>query len=111
MGAAMFCLARMSSAVLYYVVSRFLARLFERKDHPYNRKTCRYHCSKQTVFPRSTVRKLVNKATHTKLRSKSIPGLQTRGSDSSEVLVESTLMSAAEVSYRRRPTEDVSYVM
>ena len=47
MGAAMFWLGWMSSAVLYWVVSRFLAILFERRYHPYNRRTGLYHSSRE----------------------------------------------------------------
>ena len=36
---AMFCSVWMSSAMLYWVVARFPARLIELKYHPYNRKT------------------------------------------------------------------------
>ena len=46
-GAAMFCLAWVSSAVLYRVVSRFLAGLVERKCYSHNRKTRSYHSSRQ----------------------------------------------------------------
>ena len=47
MGATMFCLAWMSSGVLYWVASRFLDRLVWRKCYSYNRKTRSVHCSKQ----------------------------------------------------------------
>ena len=50
MGAAMFCLGWMSSAMLYWVVSCFLARLFQSKYHPYNRKALPYHCSRPLVI-------------------------------------------------------------
>ena len=46
-GAAMICLAWMSSAVFYRVVSRFLARPVERKCYPCDRKTRSDHCSRQ----------------------------------------------------------------
>ena len=44
---AMFCSVWMSSAMLYWVVARFPARLIELKYHPYNRKTHQYHRSRQ----------------------------------------------------------------
>ena len=47
MDAAVFCFAWMSSAVLYWIVSRFLARLVERKCYSYYRKIRSYHCSEQ----------------------------------------------------------------
>ena len=48
MDAVLICLAWMNSAVLYRVISRFLASLVERKCHySYSRKTRLYHCSKQ----------------------------------------------------------------
>ena len=46
-GAAMICLAWMSSAVLYRVFSRFLARPVERKCYSYKRKTRLDHCLRQ----------------------------------------------------------------
>ena len=42
MGDVVFCLGWLSLAVLYLVVSRFLAGLFLRHYHPYNRKTRPY---------------------------------------------------------------------
>ena len=50
MVAAMFSLAWMSSAVLYWVLSRFLARLVERKCYSYNRMPRSYHCSRQSFI-------------------------------------------------------------
>ena len=47
MGAAIVCLAWMSSAVLDLAVSCFLARLVERKCYSHNRKTHSDHCSRQ----------------------------------------------------------------
>ena len=47
MCAAMLSLALMSSVVLYRVLSRFLARLVERKCYTYNPKTRTSHCSWQ----------------------------------------------------------------
>ena len=41
------CLVWMSSAGVYWIVSRLLARLLERKYHPCNRKTRPYRCSRQ----------------------------------------------------------------
>ena len=46
-GAAMFHLGWLSLAALYWVFSRFLARLLLRKYLPHNRKTHPYHCSRQ----------------------------------------------------------------
>ena len=41
------CLVWISSSALYWVASRCLARLFARKNHPYNRKTPPYHYSRR----------------------------------------------------------------
>ena len=49
LGAAMFCLGWLSLAVLYSVVLHFLAILFLRTYHPYNRKSCSCHCSRQLL--------------------------------------------------------------
>ena len=46
MGATMFCFGWQSLAVLYWVVSRFLARLSLWKYRAYNRKAGPYHCSR-----------------------------------------------------------------
>ena len=46
MGAAMFCFGSVSSAVLYWVASRFLTRLVEWKCYSYNLKTCSDYCSR-----------------------------------------------------------------
>ena len=43
----MFCIAWMSSALLYWVVILFLARLVEWKCYSYNRKARSYHWSRQ----------------------------------------------------------------
>ena len=42
----MVCLCWMSPAVLYWIVSPFLTRLFESKYHPNNQQTHPYHCSR-----------------------------------------------------------------
>ena len=47
MGIALFCLGWLSLAVLYWVVSGFVAGLLLRKYYPYNQKTRTYHCSRQ----------------------------------------------------------------
>ena len=46
MGTAMVCLVWMSSAVLYWIVLRFLARLVKQKCYSYKQKTHSEHCSR-----------------------------------------------------------------
>ena len=49
-GTTLVCLAWLSSAVLYWVVSSFLARLVERKCYSYNLKTRSDHSSRQLLI-------------------------------------------------------------
>ena len=60
MGAAMICLAWMSSAVLYSVVSRFLARPVERKCYSVEPEDSLRPLFKAIVYSRSWVRNSVN---------------------------------------------------
>ena len=59
-GAAMICLAWMSSAVLHWVASRFLARLVERKCYSAEEEDSLRPLFEAIVYSRSWVRKSVN---------------------------------------------------